>query len=386
MNITGAQIILWIMAAFSLLGTVDRFLPKRFGGGRGYGEAFENGIKTTGPLILSMAAIYAVAPSLASVFKPIITPIFKLFGADPGVFAGMLLAVDMGGFPLAAEMAETEAIGNFGGLIIGSMMGVTIVFTIPVFLPMISKEDSTIFSLGILCGILTIPFGAVVGGLVMGLPLWTIIKNLLPLALLCLIIALGLLFFKKGTIRVFCIFGNLVTLLLTMLLGIAVFQSITGFVLPFFGDMQLLADTSVTRFDEGLLVCARIGVMLSGAFPMVKFLEKHLTVVLKRMGEKFGISSSAVLGMVASLANSIAMMRLYPEMDDKGKLYNIAFSVSASFVIGDHLAFTASVAPDMVVPMLIGKLVSGMCALVIAAIFARRFLPIGEDTVKHDNR
>ena len=381
MNITGAQVILWIMAAFSLLGTVDRVLPKRFGGGRGYGEAFENGIKTTGPLILSMAAIYAIAPSLASVLKPIVTPIFTFLGADPGVFAGMLLAADMGGYPLAVEMAETEALGSFSGLIVGTMMGVTVVFTIPVFLPMIKKDDTSIFSLGILCGILTIPFGAVVGGLVMGLPILTIIRNLLPLVLLCVVIALGLFFRKNGTIRVFCIFGRLITFLLTILLGIAVFQSITGVALPFFGDMQI-ADNSVTRLDDGLLVCARIGLMLSGAFPMVKFLEKHLTGILKRIGEKAGISSSAILGMIASLANSLAMMQLFDDMDDKGKLYNIAFSVSASFLIGDHLAFTASVDPNMVVPMLIGKLVSGICALILASIIAHRVLPQKANTDK----
>ncbi len=375
MHITGTQIILWIMAAFSVLGTVDRILPRKYGGGRGYGKAFERGIQTAGPLILSMAATYAIAPSLAAILKPVVTQLFQAIGADPGVFAGMLLAADMGGYPLAVGMAQTEALGNFGGLLLGTMMGVTVVFTIPVLLPMIPKEDNAVFSLGILCGILTIPFGAVAGGLTMGLSFPVIIRNLLPLFLLCVVIAFGLIFCKNGTIRVFCVFGKIVSILLALLLGIAVFQAITGVSLPFFGDMQI-ADSAITRLDDGLLVCARIGLMLAGAFPMMKFLEKHLTRVLQRIGEKAGISSAAILGMIANLANSLAMMQLYPEMDEKGKLCNIAFTVSASFLIGDHLAFTASVAPDMVVPMLVGKLVAGICALFLAAILARRMLPV----------
>lgn len=357
------------MAVFSVIGTIDRILPEKHR--RGYGEAFVRGIETTGSLILSMAATYAIAPSLAAILKPFVTPLFQSIGADPGTFAGMLLAADMGGYPLAVELAGSEALGNFGGLILGTMMGATVVFTIPVMLPMIPKEDSAVFSLGILCGILTIPFGAVAGGLTMGLPFPVICRNLVPLFVLCAVIALGLIFCKNGTIRVFCVFGKLVSTLLVLLLGIAVFQSITGVTLPFFGDMQI-ADATITRLDDGLLVCARIGLLLSGAFPMVKFLEKHLSGVLQRIGEKAGITAPSVLGMVANLANSLVMIGLFPKMDEKGKLYNIAFTVSASFLIGDHLAFTAGVAPAMVVPMLVGKTVAGICALLLATVCARR--------------
>lgn len=373
MHISGTQIILWIMAAFSVLGTIDRILPQKYK--RGYGEAFERGIQTTGPLILSMAATYALAPSLAALLNPIVTPICASIGTDPGVFPGMLLAADMGGYPLAVEMAGTEAVGDFGGLVLGTMMGVTIVFTIPVFLPMISQEDTAVFSLGILCGVLTIPLGAIAGGLLMGLSMRVILVNLLPLVVLAAIIALGLLFCKNGTIRVFCVFGRIVSVLLALLFGVAAFQSITGIILPVFGVMQTVdPGVTISRLDEGLLVCARIGVMLTGAFPLMRFLEKHLSRVLQRAGAKAGVSSAAILGMIANLANSLAMMQLFPEMDRRGKLYNIAFTVSASFLVGDHLAFAASVQPDMVVPMLVGKAVAGVGAVLLAAILAPRIL------------
>ena len=373
MHISGTQIILWIMAAFSVLGTIDRILPQKYK--RGYGEAFERGIQTTGPLILSMAATYALAPSLAALLNPIVTPICASIGTDPGVFPGMLLAADMGGYPLAVEMAGTEAVGDFGGLVLGTMMGVTIVFTIPVFLPMISQEDTAVFSLGILCGVLTIPLGAIAGGLLMGLSMRVILVNLLPLVVLAAIIALGLLFCKNGTIRVFCVFGRIVSVLLALLFGVAAFQSITGIILPVFGVIQTVdPGVTISRLDEGLLVCARIGVMLTGAFPLMRFLEKHLSRVLQRAGAKAGVSSAAILGMIANLANSLAMMQLFPEMDRRGKLYNIAFTVSASFLVGDHLAFAASVQPDMVVPMLVGKAVAGVGAVLLAAILAPRIL------------
>ena len=53
-------------------------------------------------------------------------------------------------------------------------------------------------------------------------------------------------------------------------------------------------------------------------------------------------------------------------MNPKGKLLNVAFSVSAAFVFGDHLGFTAGANPEMITPMIIGKLTAGITALMLA--------------------
>ncbi|MDZ7543068.1 ethanolamine utilization protein EutH, partial [Clostridium perfringens] len=44
----------------------------------------------------------------------------------------------------------------------------------------------------------------------------------------------------------------------------------------------------------------------------------------------------------------------------------IAFSVCGAFLIGDHLAFTANFQPNLILPIMIGKLVAGVCAVIIA--------------------
>ena len=49
-----------------------------------------------------------------------------------------------------------------------------------------------------------------------------------------------------------------------------------------------------------------------------------------------------------------------------GKVVNIAFAVSAAFVFGDHLGFTAGFAPEMIGPMIVGKLVGGVSAIAVA--------------------
>ena len=45
---------------------------------------------------------------------------------------------------------------------------------------------------------------------------------------------------------------------------------------------------------------------------------------------------------------------------------NMAFAVSASFVFSDHLAFTMAYDEKYVAGMVIGKLVGGISALVVA--------------------
>ena len=53
-------------------------------------------------------------------------------------------------------------------------------------------------------------------------------------------------------------------------------------------------------------------------------------------------------------------------MDERGKVVNVAFAVSAAFVFGDHLGFTAGFAPEMLPSMIIGKLAGGISAVALA--------------------
>ena len=100
-----------------------------------------------------------------------------------------------------------------------------------------------------------------------------------------------------------------------------------------------------------------------------------VTKVLKRpllgLGRLLGVNDAAAAGLVATLANSIATFRLVQDMDSRGKVVNIAFAVSAAFVFGDHLGFTAGFAPEMLPAVIAGKL-SGGVAAVLAALWLTR--------------
>jgi ethanolamine transporter len=60
------------------------------------------------------------------------------------------------------------------------------------------------------------------------------------------------------------------------------------------------------------------------------------------------------------------------DMDQRGKVVNVAFAVSAAFVFGDHLGFTAGFAPEMLVSMIVCKLVGGISAVAVALWLTRK--------------
>ena len=375
-NISINSVIMMIMMIFMIVGAVDKILGNKFG----YGEQFEEGFNAIGPLALSMAGVVAAAPVLAQLLGPILKPIYTAIGADSSMFATTLLACDMGGYPLAMELAENPAIGNFAGLILGTMMGPTIVFTIPVALGIIKKEDRPYLGAGVLAGLITVPIGCIVGGLAMGmtefkLPLGTILINLVPVIIVAALIVLGLWFAPAAMIRGFNVFGTGVTIVITIFTVIAVFQQITGIMFPVLDVMSIKDEvTGLSPLDSGLLTCGQIGIVLIGAFPMVKWITKTFGGVLSKIGSALGMNDKASAGLVATLANNIAMFNIMGEMNPKGKLLNVAFAVSAAFVFGDHLGFTAGNEPDMIFPVVIGKLVAGITALILANLLAPKLL------------
>ena len=351
------KIILWVMAAFALLGAADRI----FGSRLGLGKQFEEGIAAIGALSLSMLGILTLAPVLARLLKPVLVPIYGFLGADPAMFAGSVLANDMGGAPLAMELAQSREAGQFGGLIVGAMLGATIVFTIPVALGILRAEDRPALAKGVLAGVITIPFGAFLGGLTAGFPVGMLVRNLVPIVLFALLIALGLWQFENAMVKGFLWFGRFVVAVITVGLAAAVFTELTGVVLI----------PGMAPLSEGVEVVAGIGFVLAGAFPLVFVLTKLLKKPLRALGRVLGMNEVAAAGLLASLANSIPMFGMMQDMDERGKVLNVAFAVSAAFVFGDHLGFTAGFEPSMLVPVIVAKLSGGLFAL-LAALFLTR--------------
>jgi len=361
------EIIVYMMVAFMVLGALDKIIGNKFG----LGEKFDEGIMAMGSLAVAMVGVVSLAPVLATILEPIVVPVYTFLGADPAMFATTLLANDMGGYPLAMQLAQSQEAGLFAGLILGAMMGPTIVFTIPVALGIIEKEDHQYLATGVLAGITTIPVGALVGGLVAGFDLTMILKNLVPIILVSLLLALGLWKMPNKMIKGFTVFGKGVVAVITIGLAAIIIETLTGIVVI----------PGMAPVSEGIEIVGGIALMLAGAFPMVYFVTKALNKPLMKLGKLLGIGDVAAAGMVATLANNIPMFGLMKDMDQKGKIINVAFAVSASFVLGDHLGFTAGVNQDMIFPMVVGKLVAGVTAVAVAMLITNKGTA-GEKTLK----
>ena len=352
------EIIIYLMVVFMALGAMDRIIGNKFG----LGEKFEEGILAMGSLALAMIGIICLAPVLADLLRPVVVPVYRFLGADPAMFAGTILANDMGGAPLAGELALTREAGQFGGLIVGSMLGPTVVFTIPVGLGIIRAEDRSALASGVLAGVVTVPIGSFVGGLAAGFPLTMVLRNLVPIVLIAVLIALGLFLIPAGMVKGFQVFGKLIVAVITVGLAAAILQELT----------PLTLIPGLNPISDGVEIVGDIAIVLAGAFPLVFVITRVFKKPLMALGRLLGMNDVAAAGLVATLANNIPMFQMMHDMDRRGKVINVAFAVSAAFVFGDHLGFTAGFDPTMLFPMIVGKLAGGVTAVAAAMLLTRR--------------
>ena len=350
------DIITYIMLFFALIGAADRAIGCKFGPGK----SFEKGFEATGALILAMVGPIALAPMISKYLAPVLSPVCEAVGIDPSIIAGLFLANDSGGWPLALALAQDELIGKFSGSLVGSVMGCCIMFAFPMSFALTKKEKRPLVAKGLTIGLITIPFTCFVGGLCFGINIVTLIINLLPLIIFAGIFIIGLKFFEKLTVKVVTVFGYVITAILTVALAAAMIIKIMKLDVPDFGT-----------FDEAMLIIGGIAVFLCGAFTLLYFLQKFFGKSFDKLGKKLGMDEQSVVGLLTTSVNAIPMFGMTDNMNDRGIVVNVAYLVPASFIIGDHLAFQAAVDTTVIVPFIIGKLAGGILAIVLAMMMTR---------------
>ena len=324
---------------------------------------------------------------MSSVFGPV----YGALGADPAMAATTFIAVDMGGYQLADALAQTRESWMMA-MITGYMAGATIVFTIPVALKMLQKKDRKYLALGVMSGLLAIPIGVLVGSVIiavanpvirevvstnseatyqLALSFAQIGLNLVPLIIICVALALGLRFAPDAMIKGFIVFGRVLESVLKLVFVLAVIEYFTGVFTTVFGSFgfdPIIADEE--DIFRALEVSGAIGMMLCGAFPMVYLIRRYLAKPLAKIGGVFGLSSDATTGLLAASANVLALLAMVKDLKARDKVITLAFAVCCAFLFGDHLSFTANFQPSMIVPVLIGKLSAGICAIAFAMLLA----------------
>lgn len=341
-----------IMAVFAVLGGIDRILGNRFG----IGKEFEKGFLLLGIMCLSMIGMIVIAPVISDLLTPVLNFTAKYLKLDPSFIPASIFSNDMGGAPLSVGVSLNEKIGYFNGTIVASMMGCTISYTLPLALGMVEKSKHNDMILGFLCGIVTIPLGCVVGGLMMGIEILTLLWNMLPIVLFAGIIALGLVFCPTVTVKIFSVLGVIMKAIITFGLLLGMLDSLLGF----------RPIKNIAPLSEGTMICMNASVVIAGAFPLINIVSRILNKPLKIVGNKMGIGSEGALSLLGTLATTTTTFELMNSMNRKAVVYNSAFLISGGFVFAGQLAFTLAYSPQYVLPFMVSKVVSAIFALVLA--------------------
>ncbi len=346
------------MLVFAVLGALDRILGNRFG----LGKQFERGFMLFGTMALSMIGMIVLSPAIAELLSPVLGFFANVLHIEPSIIPATFFANDMGGAPLADEVSVNKALGMFNALVVSSMMGATVSFTLPYSLGAVKAEKHPKMLLGFLYGIVTVPVGCFFAGLVCRLPIGLLLLDLLPLLLFSALIAAGLLLCPKICVRIFSVLGAGIKILITAGLLLGMIRFLTGF--------ELIK--GLATLEEGAAVCLNASVVMAGAFPFLYLLSKLLARPMRKLGTALSVNETSALGFVSTLATNVTTFEMMNEMDDKGVVLNAAFTVSAAFTFAGHLAFTLAYDASYIFPMIVGKLSAGALALLLAVFMEGR--------------
>ena len=346
------NVITIVILAFSLFGAIDYIIGNKIGVGKEFAKAFS----LFAPMALSMLGMIVVAPAIGAWLTPIFDGFYALFKIDPSIIPASLFANDMGGMSLAQAIAKSKDIGDYNAFVVSSMMGCVISFTIPFSIGLVNKDRHEELFLGLLCGIATVPVGSFVAGLICKINILALLIDLLPLIIIATVIIVALIFIPKVCIKCFTALGFFMKALGIVGLACSVFTFLT----------KVEISSHFDTFENAAFICANACVTLSGALPLMFIVTKLLNKPLNKLGALIGINSTSALSILGSLVTNASTFGVSDKMDKKGLVLNSAFAVSASFVFGSHLAFTMAFDNSYVLPMIVGKVISGVCAVILA--------------------
>lgn len=171
------RIIMTIFAVGAFIGGIDFLLGNKFG----FGEKFEEAIQLMPPTAFNMVGIICISPLIAAILRLFIAPLCNRVGIDSGMLGGVL-ALDMGGYPLAMELAADAQIGQYSGILIGCIFGCTLVFAIPFGMGVLKKDAQNDYLVGVIIGLIAMPVGFLTGGMVVVVNITLALLGSLPFA------------------------------------------------------------------------------------------------------------------------------------------------------------------------------------------------------------
>lgn len=351
------QIITYILAFGVLLGGIDLLLGNK----KGYGNRMEEGFLFMGPTALSMVGMLCLIPVISKGLQTFVVPFFHILNLDPAILGGFL-AIDMGGYQLAKSLELNQTIGTYAGIVISATFGCTLIFTIPVGMGIVKQEDRKIFAKGILIGLITLPVGLLLGGISCGLDFFTVFKESIPIFILSIVLGIGLIQIPKVIMKGFLAFSFGIKFIIQIGMILGAFTYLT--------NIQVIK--GLAPIDDALRVVGSIGITMLGSLPIAELLQRVLKKPFLWIGNKVGMNEISVAGLLIGSVSVMPQLAMIKDMDQVGKLVNVAFAVCAASTFAAHIGFTMSQEPNAVTSLLIGKLTGALVAAIVAVIVSKK--------------
>lgn len=178
----------------------------------------------------------------------------------------------------------------------------------------------------------------------------------LPIFALALLLLLGLWKIPQQMVKSFCLLAEGIKIVITIGLILAAVESMTDWaVVP-----------GMAPIGDAMGVVASIGVVMLGSLPMAELLRRALERPFAVLGKKLGLRPQSLTGMLVSLATPLPTLSMYQSMDDRGKVAAGAFLVSGASLLAAHMGFVVSTEPEILTPLIVGKLSGAVAAAALA--------------------
>ena len=349
-----------VILVFAAVGFIDL----TFGSKCGLAEDLRRGLAVIPTMLIASVGVSSVGITFLGAHTEAVSALLARLPFEPGVLVGAVLAPDLGGLPLCREIALTPAAFILNGAVLTSLLGQTVSFQIPVFMTSLDKSEHDVVIRGFLLGLGAVPAGFLAACLLVKLPAAACLKQFVPVLLLSLLIFIGLL--KKTEMTVAAV--KRLSTVITWIIYALFFVTMLGVFFP------SLAYADVSLVAENTLAIVKSCSIAGGALVLAGLIRRFLPGPLKKAAAALGVNETAVIGLIVGMANSIAMLPLFPKMDRKGKLMNAAFSVSGAYLIGGQMGYISSLTDARTVTVyLIAKAVCGALSIVLALRLAPRF-------------
>ena len=261
------------------------------------------------PVALAMAGIVCLSPVLSSLLDLFFTPVCNVLHMDPAIF-GTILAIDMGGYQLSVDLAKDSQFGLFCGVVLSSIFGCTLVYSIPVGLGFLKDEDRPYFTRGILLGLTSLPFSIIAACLMMKLDLGYALWSCLPIFLLSLALGIGVIKKPDTMIRIFLTFAKIIRSVATFGLTLAAVTHLSGLtILP-----------AMLPLQQAMQTVSAICIVMLGSMPLAELVQRIMKKPFRMINEKIRINGAGTTSFLLSFFSATPALALIPQMNPRAQV------------------------------------------------------------------